>query len=313
MSIKDIILYALLAILFIWALFRLNIIGVRKGVKKSARQRDEEKVSQRKRVRMIWLMKQFDSLSSVLHIQNKEQEFELKYVVERCDIRIKTLERTIKLSELIGIFRFIQFVDILAFILVFSFTLQWSSLLVLAGLFIPKGYIGWLKLKILSEDEELEAVFPDLYLLLYSRLVKGAHTQIEPTVHDYVDSLDDMYGKGVGHKAIRKWCARFIVNVEIYGDETMAIKHIRDYYRSPTVTNFCNLAIQALSGVDNADKLLTFKQELAEQRRVAMDLQAEKLVRKGTRAIYIIYFILFEFIVLSWVSKIDLSLFNVFF
>lgn len=312
-NIKDLILYALLAVFIIWMLFKFNLIGARRGSKKSSKQKDKETVKQRHRRWAIWVMKQFESLYQFIGYTTKEHEFEIKYLLDRCDVQIKTLERPLKVGELIGIFRFIQLFVVLITIVVISTSLSMVGILILAGLLIPKGYLGMLKLKILSEDEELEENFPDLYLLLYSRLIKGSHARIEPTVQDYVNSLDDMYGSGVGHIAIRRFCARFIANVEIYGDETMAVKHMREHYRSPTIVNFCNLAIQSLSGVDNRDKLLTFKQELAEERRVKMDKRAAALVEKGNRAIYIIYVILFEFIILSWVSKVDLSLFNSFF
>ena len=310
MDIKDIILYVILALFVLWILIRYNIIGNKRGTKKSSEQRDKEKGAQGRRKRAIWVMKQFESIYQFVGYTSKEHEFEIKYRIDRCDIRIKALERTIKVSELVGIFRGIQFIVILLTIVVVSLSLNLVWTMLLVGLLLPKLYLFMLKLRIIEEDDELENDFPDLYLLLYSRLVKGSHSRIEPTVHDYINSMDDMYGKGVGHTAIRRFCSRFIANVEIYGDESMAIKQMREYYRSPTVINFCNLAIQSLSGVDNKDKLLTFKQELAENRRTQMEKRASALVAKGNKVILIIYVVLFEFIILSWMSKVDLSMFG---
>ena len=307
---KDIIVYGLLLVIVIFALYKLNIIGTRKGVKKSSKQRDKQKSEVRNRKTTIFFMKQFGNIYNIIGNSTPEYLFELKYLLDRNDVRVKTLDRRIKPEEVVGIFRFIQMVIIIAVIFIVSFTLNFTLFSLLLLVLLPKSYTLLLKAQIAAEDEQLEIDFPDLYLLLYSRLKKGAHTKIEPTMNDYVRSLNDMYGVGVGHIAIRRFCSRFSANVEIYGDEVVAIKHLREYYRSPTVVNFCNLAIQALTGVDNREKLLTFKQELAEERRVRMDLKAAALVRKGTRAINIIYVILFEFIVLSWISKIDLSLFN---
>ena len=309
---KDLIVYGLLLVIVIFALYKLNIIGTRKGVKKSSKQRDKQKSEVRNRKTTIFFMKQFGNIYNIIGNSTPEYLFELKYLLDRNDVRVKTLDRRIKPEEVVGIFRFIQMLIIIAVIFIVSFTLNFTLFSLLLLVLLPKSYTLLLKAQIAAEDEQLEIDFPDLYLLLYSRLKKGAHTKIEPTMNDYVRSLNDMYGVGVGHIAIRRFCSRFSANVEIYGDEVVAIKHLREYYRSPTVVNFCNLAIQALTGVDNREKLLTFKQELAEERRVRMDLKAAALVRKGTRAINIIYVILFEFIILSWVSKIDLSLFNSF-
>ena len=307
---KDLIIYALLITLVIFVLRKLNILGTRKGVKKSSRQRDKQKSEVRNRKIAIFFMRCVSDVYNLIGNSTPEYLFELKYLLDRNDIKVKALDRRIKPEEVVGIFRIIQMIAVLVTIFVVAFTLSFSMFMLLGFILLPKVYTLYLKGQIAAEDEQLEIDFPDLYLLLYSRLKKGAHTQIEPTMNDYVRSLNDMYGVGVGHLAIRRFCSRFSANVEIYGAEIKAIKEIREYYRSPTIVNFCNLAIQALSGVDNREKLLTFKQELAEERRVRMDLKAAALVRKGTRAINIIYVILFEFIILSWVSKIDLSLFN---
>lgn len=309
---KDTAVYILLAIIVIFALVKLNILGTRKGVKKSNKQRDKEKSEVSKRKRAIFFMKQFSNIYNLIGNSTPEYLFELKYLLERNDVQVKALDRRIKPEEVVGIFRFIQMLVVLITLLTVAFTLKAVMFVLALGVFLPKIYTLLLRGQIAAEDEQLEIDFPDLYLLLYSRLKKGAHTQLDPTMRDYIRSLNDMYGVGVGHLAIRKFCSRFSANTEIYGDEIMAIKHLREHYRSPTVVNFCNLAIQALTGVDNREKLLTFKQELAEERRVRMDLKAAILVKKGTMAINIIYVILFEFIILSWVSKVDLSLFNSF-
>ena len=309
---KDIAVYILLVIIVIFALVKLNILGTRKGVKKSNKQRDKEKSEVNKRKRAIFFMKQFSNIYNLIGNSTPEYLFELKYLLERNDIQVKALDRRIKPEEVVGIFRFIQMLVVLITLLTVAFTLKAVMFVIALGVFLPKIYTLLLRGQIAAEDEQLEIDFPDLYLLLYSRLKKGAHTQLDPTMRDYIRSLNDMYGVGVGHLAIRKFCSRFSANTEIYGDEIMAIKHLREHYRSPTVVNFCNLAIQALTGVDNREKLLTFKQELVEERRVRMDLKAAILVKKGTMAINIIYVILFEFIILSWVSKVDLSLFNSF-
>ena len=309
-TIKDIIIYILLFIIVVFALVKLNIIGTRKGVKKSNKQRDKEKTNIRNRRMAIFFMKQFSNIYMLLGNSTPEYLFELKYLLERNNVQVKALDRGIKPEEVVGIFRFIQMLVIVITIFVVSFTLNFTFAALALGIFIPNLYTIYLKGVIAVEDEQLEIDFPDLYLLLYSRLKKGAHTQLDPTIRDYIRSLNDMYGVGQGHIAIRRFCSRFSANVDVFGDEIRSIKNLREYYRSPTVVNFCNLAIQALTGVDNREKLLTFKQELAEERRVRMDLKAAALVRSGTRAINIIYVILFEFIVLSWVSKVDLSLFN---
>lgn len=308
---EDIVLYIVLAIILIVALYRLQLVGASKGIKKSKHDSDEQEISAKRRGFIIWVMKQFTGVALILGGGVKPHvEFEYKYIIERCEIRVKRLNRYIKPIEIVGIFRLIKFICVLCSLILFIVSFNWFSFLPMWGVFVDKFYMGWNRTKIEAEDEEIEADFPDLYLLLYTRLVKGANARLEPSVREYMNSLDTMYGEGKGHSAIRKFCSTLCANIDIYGDESMAVKKMRDRYRSPTVINFCNLATQALSGVDNSDKLLTFKTELSQARLRAMEQYADNLVRKGERAVYIVYVVLFEFIILSWVSKIDLSMFS---
>lgn len=314
MSLNDIMVYTVVGVFAVWILFRTGILGAKRGKKRTVRERDTERTRLRKMRFSKWMFGVFTYIAGLVGKGIPESKlFEMQYKLDRCEIRSKNLERGIKAVEVYGIFRAIQLFFILLTLIIFSITLNLLSLLLLLGCLIPKAFILFLNTSIAVEDEELEANFPDLYLLLYSRLLKGANANIDPTIRDYIASLDDIYGVGVGHKAIRKFCNRFSANVEIYGDESIAVRKLRDYYHSPTVINFCNLAAQSLSGVDNADKLLSFKQELSEARKRAMELAAERLVKKGNRTVYLVYIILFEFIILSWVSKIDLSLISMMF
>ena len=92
-------------------------------------------------------------------------------------------------------------------------------------------------------------------------------------------------------------------NIELYGDDSIAVSHLRQKYSSVMVVNFCNLATQALRGVDNRDKLLGFKLELQTLQNQYMEERADKMVRQGQRAIFAIYIILAQFVLISWYAK----------
>ena len=312
-GLKDFILYTLLGFIFIYALVKLNVFSSRRGVRHTLKEREKHISQVKKRGFYNAVFKRLESMDTLVGKGlSQAQKFEWQYKIDRCDMKIKVLERRLKATELNGIFRSIQLLSIIMAILAYSFTFQLSSLIWLVGLATPILVQLVIDARIQEEDAELEHDFPDLYLLLYSRLIKGAHasTSLIPTITDYVNSLNEMYGVGKGHLAIRKFCGRFVANSEIYGDLKVAVRHLRNYYHSPTIINFCNLAAQSLDGVHNADKLLGFKQELNEQRKQAMEKYAERLVVKGNRAVFVIYVILGEFVILSWVAKIDLSLFS---
>ena len=143
-------------------------------------------------------------------------------------------------------------------------------------------------------------------MLLYSRLVRGTQTRLAPTLDDYIKSIDAVYGEE-SHKAMRNFVMDLRKNIEIYGDDSMAVHKMRDTYRSAMLVNFFNLAIQSLRGVDNKDKLLAFKMELSQKKLDAMTEAANALVAKGQKAVMLIFIILAQFVVLSWVAKAGLS------
>ena len=80
-------------------------------------------------------------------------------------------------------------------------------------------------------------------------------------------------------------------------------------YHSATIINFCNVATQALNGIENADNLLTFKMQLVERKTNLMRRNSQKILRKGERSIYAIWVILGIFIVVGWWSKLPKGFF----
>ena len=153
---KDIAVYILLVIIVIFALVKLNILGTRKGVKKSNKQRDKEKSEVNKRKRAIFFMKQFSNIYNLIGNSTPEYLFELKYLLERNDIQVKALDRRIKPEEVVGIFRFIQMLVVLITLLTVAFTLKAVMFVIALGVFLPKIYTLLLRGQIAAEDEQLE-------------------------------------------------------------------------------------------------------------------------------------------------------------
>jgi len=173
------------------------------------------------------------------------------------------LNTTIKPIELVGAFKIASVVGVLLG-LVGVLLIGWAIFYIFfAAIFIPAFFSTYASSVIMDEDMEIERDFPDLFLLLYNRLTKGAYTRLAPTLEDFIASLDSMNNRGSG-KAIRNFVVDIRNNIEIYGDDSIAIGKSRGRYRSAMVINFINLAIQSLSGVDNKDKLLAFKVELSQ-------------------------------------------------
>ena len=133
--------------------------------------------------------------------------------------------------------------------------------------------------------------------------MRGTEVRLGPTLQTYLQTLEAI-DTTEETEAIKQFVQDLYYNIEVYGADSKAVAMIREKYHSATVINFCNLAIQSLNGVDNKDKLIAFKIELTQKDLMLMTERANKAVEKGSRAIVSIYFILFQFVVLSWAAKL---------
>lgn len=307
MSTRDLIIYACLTIFVLYVTKVNHLWGNKKAVKKSKQDSQNAKSYARNKAGYTWLLKWFEIFSHIGFEPSLGTIEDMAFRINRIMQPLKYVERTIKPLELIGAFKLCDFVG--SFIAVFGYFATYNPLFLAGfGAFLIKpAFIFYADDAIRTEDREIERDFPDLFLLLYSRLINGAHIRLAPTLNDYLASLDALHNSQ-DKKSIRKLVMDLRNNIEIYGDDSMAVRQLREKYRGAMVVNFCNLAVQALSGVDNKDKLTAFKSELSQRQLEAMKLEAQKRVEKGQRVIMLVFVILAEFVVLSWVAKLGGSL-----
>ena len=301
---RDFLLYTSLGLFVLYTLRINNMWGVSKGTKKAKLDVKESKDLHKKRLAWLKVLQWCEWVCvNVGSVPDENTINDTNYRISRLRLKIDVLERNIKAKELLGLLKGIQLVGIFCSILALLLTKNVMSLGGLLLYLAPSTFNVFADTKINDEDIELEKDFPDLFLLLHVRLLKGSKTRLSPTLDDYIKSLDAMY-QGKSHIVIRNFVVDLRNNIEIYGDDSIAVYKLRDMYRSSMVVNFCNLATQSLKGVDNKDKLLAFKIELTQQKQEDMKLRAKKLVDKGRRSIIVIYIILGEFVVLSWLAKL---------
>lgn len=307
-SLTDVVIFVATAGLSWWILNLYGIIGGNKAAKKAASDKKQMDAMLRKRKRATWLLGQFEHFATkvgggISLGTKKKYDF---YIIRR-DMQIKVLSRLWKPIELVGLFRMIGFMGVLLCALGLS-QMQFNILWLCFGfVFIPKIWEASQEHKLIEEDAELEQDFPDLYLLLNPKLQMGANARIANTLQDYLVSLDITYAK-TEHIAIKKFVRLLRNNIELLGDEVLALTKVRELYKSAIVINFCNIAIQALNGVDNREKLVAFEQELTRRKMDEMRVRAQKLVAKGEKAIYAVWLILAEFVLLSLWSRIGGSI-----
>lgn len=301
---RDFLLYTALILFALYTMRINNMWGVSKGTKKAKLDVKESKDLHKKRLTYLKILQCCEWVCiNVGSIPDENTINDTNYRINRLRLKIDVLDRNIKAKELLGLLKGIQLIGVFFSILTLLLT---KNIMSLGGLLLylaPSTFNVFADTKINDEDIELEKDFPDLFLLLHVRLLKGSRTRLSPTLDDYIKSLDAMY-QGKSHLVIRNFVVDLRNNIEIYGDDSIAVYKLRDMYRSSMVVNFCNLATQSLKGVDNKDKLLAFKIELTQQKQEDMKERAKKLVNKGRKSIIVIYIILGEFVVLSWLAKL---------
>ena len=305
---KDAIIFFLMILLSWRILTWYGVFGGNKAAKKAVEDKRNLQSIQKKRRMVISVLGFFENFANKVGGGISAVK-ETKYIfyITRKEMMVKTLGRLWKPIEILGIFRFLSFIGILITALGisrFSFNPMWFGFITC---FIPFAWESSCESSLVAEDAELEQDFPDLYLLLNPKLQMGANARIANVLTDYMQSLDNLYAP-TEHLAIKKFVRMLRNQIELHSDEVLALQKVRPMYKSATVINFCNIAIQAMNGVDNKEKLIAFEQELTRQKMDAMRIRARKLVEKGEKAIMLVYIILFEFVALSIFSRLGGSL-----
>ena len=180
---------------------------------------------------------------------------------------------------------------------------------------IPFAYVTYkliaqpiiLKQRIADEDKIIDEYFIDLYLLMFSKLRQGSRARLQTTLDNYIYTLESQ--AETEETRVMKKFARYFLNLVALYEDHMAIPKLRELYRNATVINFCNVAAQAMQGIDNLDNLISFKMQLVERKAVAMRKRAAYLLAAGNRSIFAIWIILFIFIIVGWVSKLPTGFF----
>lgn len=231
---------------------------------------------------------------------------EHRYIIDRLDLRSKVLNRLYTPEELKGKYLMLFYIGLVFMPLGFiaSFFMFIGIILILIYIF----YMPYYKQKVADEDTIIDTYFIDLFLLMYSRLKLGSRARLQSVLESYTDSLEASTDANV--KAVMLKFSRFFLNnLSMYEDHE-AVPKLLERYHSATIRNFCNVATQALQGVNNADSLLSFKIELTRRKTDIMKNKAQVMRRKGQLAVYLTYVILFIFVVVGWYSKLPRGLFK---
>ncbi len=284
--------------------FNLSKLEVKNKASKETR---KIKVYSRNEKYISKLLRFFNKLDSYFLIPlslSKVDHFE--YMMRRFNFNLPYVLRSPTAKEFSGFCKTCALIITTVGVLLFVYTLNPIFLITVGSFFFADLILFMLNVQVLASDKALEEDFPDLYLFLCPTLLRGSDGHISVVLGEFLASFDD--SGIVKHKDIVNLVQRLQNLISIYGSELEAVRHLRDYYRTPVVINFVNLAIQSLNGVNNSQKILAYKQELCQKNLELMEAKGNALVEKGSRVIWLIFVILVQFIVLSWLAKCGFSL-----
>lgn len=302
------IIIGLCLVYAIWQILRhFDVFASSKGASGLKSDIDAEKKKNKDRQKEIKKLAFFSTITNMFRglVMSENQYNQHKFLIERLEIRSEVLDRMLTPEEVRGKYLFFLIIGIILIPIGVFFKLIWAVSIVTLIMFI--AYPFRLRAKVQEEDEIIDVYFIDLYLLMYSKLRMGSKARLQKVVESYIDTLQ--IASNLDMQATMLKFARFFLNNLTMYEDHEAVPKLRDRYRSATIVNFCNVATQALQGIDNADTLLTLKMELTRRKTDVMKKNSEKLRIKGERAIYAIYIILFIFIAVGWYSKLPTGFF----
>ena len=223
-----------------------------------------------------------------------------KYWIQRLELKSKGLNRSYTPEEYRGKYGLLLIVGI--FFIPLGVFFKPAFIVTVITLFLFIAYPVGLKQQIEDEDSIIDNNFLNLYLLMYSRLKMGSRARLQSVVESYIETIQNERDVKVKNTMLK--LSRYMLNTLSQYEDHVAIPKLRDRYNSATIINFCNVAGQALQGVNNADNLLTFKMQLIERKTIAMEKRSEKIYAWGLKSIYLIWVILFFFVCVGWYSKL---------
>lgn len=292
----------------VWQILRLyGVFEFGKGAGQLDEDIREERKNRRKRAieqQKLRIFAHFTNFMHNLYLPTNTYE-DHRYIIERLEIRSEVLDRNLTPEEFRGKFVALMYAGLLFFPLALVNVIYLAPAII--GVVIFAVYPTFYMKKIEDEDLIIDTYFIDLYLLMYSKLRMGARARLQPVVASYIDTLSVVSDEYM-RKVMGKLARTLLNNLALYEDHT-AVHKLREKYKSATIVNFCNVATQAMQGVDNADTLLTFKMDLVRRKLDLSRKKAEALQRKAERAIFLIYVILFIFIAVGWYSKLPTGFF----
>lgn len=302
-----VIVFVAVGIVVFNILWTFDVFSSSRGAAGSQKDFDKEKKNRKRRDREKAKLELYSSFTDMFKglVLPDSLRNEHQFIIDRLEIRSTILNRFYTPEELCGRYLIWLFTAVVMIPLGLFANIFWAFGIVFAAVYFM--YMPWYRMKIAAEDRIIEVYFIDMYLLMYSKLKMHSKGRLHDVVKSYIATLE--VSSNIEMRDVMMRLAQFLQNnLSMYTDD-VAVMKLRDRYHSPVVTNFCNYASQALQGIQNDEVLFSFRVDLVQKKVQNMEQKSRKMRERGSRAIYLIYIILFIFIAVGWYSKLPTGLF----
>jgi len=159
-----------------------------------------------------------------------------------------------------------------------------------------------------TKDKALANQFSDFYLMVYSAIVSPTGSVLKDVVGTYLTVLEDRIQVTKKNNPELNEMAHFVRTylafLTQYG-ELLATRYLKSRYNtSSLVVNFAALVEQRLMGINNLDRLASFKEELLQRKKQNIKNKSEKILERGEIAVKLVYLILVELALLTAFSNL---------
>lgn len=181
-------------------------------------------------------------------------------------------------------------------------------ILISAGIFICFFSQILFDMLITEKDKKLTTQFSDFFLMVYSAIVSMSGSMLIDVVKAHTVVLEYRMTSNVKTSKILseifQLTKTYLAFLSQY-DELTATRKLKDRYcTSAMIVNFCALVEQRLLGVNNIERLLSFKASLLQKKKQIIKDKSVKICEKGTYIIKLIYLILIQTVIIASIANL---------
>lgn len=227
-------------------------------------------------------------VESTVFKSNRVNKEYIEYNIERACVKIPGGSRYMRAEEwnacIVGITSAVVVVGVLVSLFAHYAVgaVMIIATLLMAGI-LPMAY---LRSVVKVKDDEIRENFSDFYLMIHYVLMAGAKTPLNGIMKSYAKTTDS--------KEMKRMVDVCIHYMDTYGEYEGARYISRAYREIPVMGKLMRLIRQSNEGGDISAELMGFRAEVLNEKRYAIELRTDKLIKKARASFYLLMPVLFQ-------------------